>query len=170
MDLLGGPSFALPVPAYPGTQLVDLLTGALVAAVAALLGLAAVYAFPHAHRLFHSISNPVLMVTAGGMLLGVLGIVGGSVTLFKGLDEMKELTRDAAQYTATGLALVAVIKLAAMLIAGTCGFRGGRIFPSVFVGCRSDCAPAGWYLASHRPWQSHAPCSAYSSPSRGRAG
>jgi H+/Cl- antiporter ClcA len=127
-------SLAVAVPPYPGPRAVDLLTGAAVAAAAALLGLAAVYAFPHAHRLFHRLAHPLLMLTAGGLLLGLLGVVGGPITLFKGLDQMRELAAGAAGYTAAGLALIVVVKLAALVVAGTSGFRGGRIFPAVFVG------------------------------------
>jgi H+/Cl- antiporter ClcA len=110
------------------------LTGSAVASAAALLGLAAIYAFPHLHRLFSGIQNPPLMIAAGGVLLGILGIVGGNVTLFKGLDQMKELANTAADYSTWGLAKVSFVKLAALLIAASCGFRGGRVFPSVFIG------------------------------------
>jgi H+/Cl- antiporter ClcA len=106
-----------------------------------------VYAFPHTHALFHRIPNPLVMVTAGGVVLGLLGVLGGPITLFKGLDQMRELTENSASYSAAELALVGVIKLVAMLVASTSGFRGGRIFPSVFVGvalglCASALAPA----------------------------
>ena len=74
------------------------------------------------------------MTTAGGFLLGILGIVGGPITLFKGLEQMKELTANAGAYSAGGMGWVALVKLAALVIAATCGFRGGRIFPSVFIG------------------------------------
>jgi H+/Cl- antiporter ClcA len=139
-------SLAVPVPPYPGPRAVDLLTGSAVAGAAALLGLVAVYAFPHAHRLFHRLAHPLVMLTVGGALLGLLGIVGGPITLFKGLDQMKELASGAGGYTAAGLALVVVVKLAALVVAATSGFRGGRIFPSVFVGvaiglCASALAP-----------------------------
>jgi H+/Cl- antiporter ClcA len=146
-DLLGGPTFSLSVEPYPGPQLIHLVHAPVVAAVAALIGLGAVYAFPHAHRLFHRLPHPLLMVTLGGLLLGLLGALGGPITLFKGLDEMKELAADAAASAASGLALVAVVKLVALVVAGTCGFRGGRIFPAVFVGvalglCASTLVPA----------------------------
>lgn len=36
--------------------------------------------------------------------------------------------------SATDFFLLAVIKLAALVVAAACGFRGGRIFPAVFVG------------------------------------
>jgi H+/Cl- antiporter ClcA len=135
-DLLshGSFSFSVPVQPYPGPQLVDLLTGTIITSAAALIGLGGVYAFRGAHPIIHRITNPVLMLTIGGALLGVLGVVGGPVTLFKGLDQMKQLTQDAAAYTPAGLALVALVKVVAMVIAATSGFRGGRIFPSVFIG------------------------------------
>jgi H+/Cl- antiporter ClcA len=135
-DVLSGGrlSMAISVPPYPGANLSDLLFSMLIAAVAALLGLVAVYAFRGVYPLFKLISNPLLAITLGGALLGILGIVGGPITLFKGLDQMKELSQDVGQYTAPELALVTLVKLAALVIAGTCAFRGGRIFPSVFVG------------------------------------
>src|SRR5262249_55996370 len=48
--------------------------------------------------------------------------------------EVKERTGNAAQYSAGNLAMMTVVKTAALVIAATCGFRGGRIFPSVFIG------------------------------------
>lgn len=131
---LVGESFSLSVMAYPGPELSHLFTGAIVATLAALLGLAAVYAFPYVHSLFHRLPNPLITLTVGGLVLGVLGIIGGPITLFKGLEEMKELTSSSAEYSAVTLGLLALIKLAAMLIGASAGFRGGRIFPCVFVG------------------------------------
>jgi H+/Cl- antiporter ClcA len=127
-------SMSISLPPYPGPNVSDLLIGAILAALAAILGLVAVYAFRGAYPLFKRIPNPLLALTVGGALLGVLGMVGGQITLFKGLDQMKQLALDAGQYTAAQLALATLVKTAAVVIAGTCGFRGGRIFPSVFIG------------------------------------
>jgi H+/Cl- antiporter ClcA len=74
------------------------------------------------------------MLVVGGFLLGTLGVIGGPISLFKGLDQMKTLTATVADYTPAGLALLAGVKLVAVVIAATSGFRGGRIFPSVFAG------------------------------------
>lgn len=70
----------------------------------------------------------------GGLLLGLLGLLGGHLTLFEGLDEVKELGVDPSGWSAGQFAAMAVVKTAALVIAATCGFRGGRIFPAVFVG------------------------------------
>ncbi|GAA4052031.1 ion channel protein [Nonomuraea soli] len=131
--VIARPVFALDVPDY-SLQWGDLITASCIAAVGALLGLAAVYAFPHFHSVFRRIGHPLARLTVGGLLLGVLGAIGGQITLFKGLAEMKELTAELALYTAAGLLLIVLIKVLALLVSATAGFIGGRIFPSVFIG------------------------------------
>ncbi|MER6116974.1 ion channel protein [Streptomyces sp. NPDC001743] len=134
MTLTAHPSFDLSLPAYPGAHGGDLLSASVIACAGAVLGLAAVYAFPYAHRAFRALRHPVLAMTAGGLLLGLLGALGGHLTLFKGLAEVKELAADPDGWTAGEFAVMAVVKTAALLIAAACGFRGGRIFPAVFCG------------------------------------
>jgi H+/Cl- antiporter ClcA len=131
---LAQPSFAIDVAPYRGVAAVDVISGSLIALAAVGVGLIAVYSFPHVHRLFHQITNPVAMLTLGGLVLGVIGAIGGPITLFKGLSEMKELAAHASSYSDARLALIIVVKLAALVIAASCGFRGGRIFPAVFLG------------------------------------
>lgn len=91
-------------------------------------------AFPYLHRALWALKHSVLALTLGGLLLGLLGALGGRLTLFKGLDEVKELAADPSGWTAGQFAGMAVVKTAALLVAAGCGFRGGRIFPAVFVG------------------------------------
>ncbi|MFD4001825.1 ion channel protein [Streptomyces rubiginosohelvolus] len=134
MSLIAEPSFDLSLPAYTGPHWGDLLSALLIASAGALLGLLAVYAFPVAHRVFAALRHPVLALTAGGLVLGLLGALGGHLTLFKGLDEVKTLAGDPDGWSAGEFAGMAIVKMAALVIAATCGFRGGRIFPSVFVG------------------------------------
>jgi H+/Cl- antiporter ClcA len=134
MDLLTDESFVLTIVPYVQPQLIDLVTGSIVAVGAALAGLVAVYAFPVSYAAFQRLRSPVVMLVVGGFLLGILGVIGGPITLFKGLEQMQTLTSTVADYTPAGLALVAAIKLIAVVVAGTSGFRGGRIFPSVFAG------------------------------------
>ncbi|MFE6969755.1 ion channel protein [Isoptericola sp. NPDC057653] len=133
MVLFGAPQLNVEVPAYTPAAL-DLVTGSLVAIAAALLCLAGVWAFPLVHRAFHALRHPVLALGAGGLVLGVLGVLGGPLSLFKGLDEMKELTRTADQYGVWALLGLGVVKIVALVVAAGAGFRGGRIFPAVFVG------------------------------------
>ncbi|MGW5866178.1 ion channel protein [Streptomyces sp. NPDC055239] len=132
--LIAHPSFQIDVEAYGGPRWIDALSAMVISTGAAAIGLCAVYAFPYLHRAFRQLGHPVLMLTMGGLVLGALGALGGPLTLFKGLDEMKELTTHASDHDAGNLLLLAVVKLLALCVAATCGFRGGRIFPAVFVG------------------------------------
>ncbi|MCJ1675876.1 ion channel protein [Streptomyces sp. APSN-46.1] len=132
--LLEQPTFALPLPDLGRPGWGDLLAALVVASVGAVLGMAAVYAFPYTHRIFYRLRHPVLIVTAGGVVLGLLGALGGQLTLFKGLEETGELVESASSYGWGALLGMAVVKMVALTVASTSGFRGGRIFPSVFVG------------------------------------
>ncbi|MBW5248222.1 ion channel protein [Streptomyces sp. P01-B04] len=134
MTLAAHPSFDLSLPDYTGAHWGDLLSAVVIASAGAVLGLAAVYALPYVHRAFRALRHPVLAMTAGGLLLGLLGALGGHLTLFKGLDEVKVLAADPDGWSAGGFGGMAVVKTAALLVAAACGFRGGRIFPAVFCG------------------------------------
>ncbi|MBO0917641.1 ion channel protein [Streptomyces laculatispora] len=134
MNLAAHPSLDLSLPAYTHTHWSDLLSAIVIASAGAVLGLAAVYAFPYAHKAFRALPNPVLALTLGGLLLGLLGALGGHLTLFKGLDEVKQLTADPSGWSSAEFGLMAVVKAAALLVSAACGFRGGRIFPAIFSG------------------------------------
>ncbi len=127
------PNFTLPIPHYPHLRIVDIISGAIVTLIAIAVGMVAVWCLPRLHALIHRLKNPVLMLGIGGFLLGILGVIGGHITLFKGLDEMQQLA-SSQTLGAGAFLLIAVVKLAALVLASACGFRGGRIFPAVFVG------------------------------------
>ncbi|GGR18567.1 ion channel protein [Agromyces mediolanus] len=134
MHLLGGSSISFTVTPMGEVEPVFLLTGLLVAAVSALAGILAAWALPPVHRAFHSLRHPLLFTTLGGLVLGLLGMIGGPMTLFKGLEQTGELIEHPERYGAGQLALFAGIKIVALVIAAAAGFRGGRIFPAVFIG------------------------------------
>lgn len=127
------PHFSLPVAHYTQMRIMDIFSGAVVAAIAIAVGMVAVWCLPRLHALLHRLKNPVLLLGVGGFLLGILGVVGGPLTLFKGLDEMQQMAFSQTLDT-TDFFMLAVIKLAALVIAAASGFRGGRIFPAVFIG------------------------------------
>lgn len=127
------PNFSLPIAHYSQLHLTDIFSGAVVAAIAIALGMVAVWCLPRLHTLMHRLKNPVLILGVGGFVLGLLGALGGPQTLFKGVDEMQQLAFGQT-WTVYDYFLFAIIKLAALVIAAACGFRGGRIFPAVFVG------------------------------------
>ena len=134
MHLLGAPPFAFDMPAYGPPQAIDLLTGTLVACGVVVVGLAALAVFPFVYRALHALRHPIIITTVGGLILGILGFIGGPITMFKGLTQMGELLQDPTQYDAGQLAVIAGIKIVALLVAASALFRGGRMFPATFIG------------------------------------
>ncbi|MFJ8636096.1 ion channel protein [Streptomyces sp. NPDC093568] len=134
VDLVSEPSFDLGLPPFGHPGWADLLAVVVVASAAAVLGMAAVYVFPYVHGVFRRLRHPMVALPVGGFLLGLLGALGGHLTLFKGLEEVGELAADPDGWSAGEFATMTVVKLAALVVAAACGFRGGRIFPAVFVG------------------------------------
>jgi H+/Cl- antiporter ClcA len=132
--LISEPTFNLGLPPFGVPDWGDVAAVLVVASVAALLGLCAVYAFPYAHAFFVRLRHPMVALPVGGAVLGLLGALGGHLTLFKGLNELEDLAHDPDGWSAGQYATMAVVKLTALVVAGTCGFRGGRIFPAVFIG------------------------------------
>ncbi|EEZ2650839.1 ion channel protein [Escherichia coli] len=139
------PHFSLPIAHYGKMEMTDILSGAIVAAIAIAAGMVAVWCLPRLHAMMHQMKNPVLVLGIGGFILGILGVMGGPVSLFKGLDEMQQMVANQA-FSTSDYFLLAVIKLAALVVAAASGFRGGRIFPAVFVG-----VALGWMLHEHVP-------------------
>ncbi|MFE5544094.1 ion channel protein [Streptomyces sp. NPDC056534] len=133
-QLLADPTFDMGLPPLTDPGWSDLLAALVIASAAAVFGLAACYLFPHLHAAFGRLRHPMLMLPVGGLVLGLLGAAGGQLTLFKGLDEVKELSASVGSWSSGELAKMAVIKPLALLVAASCGFRGGRIFPAVFIG------------------------------------
>lgn len=134
LRLVGGQHFGFSLPAYGSPRAVDVLTGATVACGAVLVGLAMLFAFPLIWRSLHALRSPVLIPLAGGLILGLLGWLGGPITLFKGLTEIGELLSDPGAYGAGRLAAIIAIKALALVVAASALMRGGRIFPATFVG------------------------------------
>ncbi|HFO3915385.1 TPA: ion channel protein [Escherichia coli] len=127
------PHFSLPIAHYGQMEMTDILSGAIVAAIAIAAGMVAVWCLPRLHAMMNQMKNPVLVLGIGGFILGILGVIGGPVSLFKGLDEMQQMVANQA-FSTSDYFLLAVMKLAALVVAAASGFRGGRIFPAVFVG------------------------------------
>lgn len=133
-SLVNHPSFDLHLPPLGRPGWGDLLAALVIASAAAVFGMLAVYAFPYVHSAFSRLGHPMVALPVGGVVLGLLGCLGGHLTLFKGLSEIDELAQNPDGWSAGQFALMSGVKLAALLVAASCGFRGGRIFPAVFVG------------------------------------
>ncbi|WP_082110178.1 ion channel protein [Demequina phytophila] len=131
--LLGGASWDMGLPDY-SVQWIDLLSASIIGVIGAALGAGAAALFAPAHRMFRRLGHPMLYVTAGGVLLAVLVLIGGQITTGKGADQTAEILATWQDYSIAGLALIVVVKLFAIVVSGAAGFRGGRIFPAMFTG------------------------------------
>jgi H+/Cl- antiporter ClcA len=78
-------------------------------------------------------SRPIVRGTAGGLLLGLLGMAL-PITLFLGTDGLATTTSQAAEIGVGLLILFALAKMVALSGALSFGFIGGPIFPMLFVG------------------------------------
>ncbi|MFE4464857.1 ion channel protein [Oerskovia sp. NPDC056781] len=140
MDAIGRPFGSMDLPDLGVPDIGDVGVSLAVATLAAGAALLGVLAFGHVHRFFHGMRNPVLYVTLGGVLLGILGAIGGPLTLFKGSQQSFELVQQRADFSTWNLVLIFAVKLVALVIAAAAGFRGGRIFPAVFIGVAAGVA------------------------------
>ncbi len=149
---LNHPGLLVPnLPAYQGLHLADLLIGLLV-------GLAAGLLITLVHRAASAIEAlqarrrgvPVLLL-AGGLGVGVIALVSQGLganpddVLFSGQASI------GAVATATSVTLVLVLFVAKALgyiVSLGCGFRGGPIFPAIFLGIALASFPVAWFGVS----------------------
>lgn len=131
--LLGGASWDMGLPDYEPAW-IDLVTASVVAVIAAVAGVGAAAVFAPAWRLARRLRHPMIYATVGGVLLGLLGVIGGPLTLFKGATQTAEILANRDAYGVGALVGILVVKLVAVVVAGATGFRGGRIFPALFAG------------------------------------
>jgi H+/Cl- antiporter ClcA len=127
------------LPAYDGTSVFDLVVSLGVGVVAAVLILvvrriAATVADPPRLR---STRLRTLMLPAGGLAVGALALLAqalganSSDVLFSGQDA---LPAELAQTSAAVLVVIIVAKALCYAICLGCGFRGGPVFPAMFLG------------------------------------
>jgi chloride channel protein, CIC family len=148
---LNAPGLAVPnLPAYQGTHVYELLLAVAVGIVAALvltqtrrLALAFTKAGEH-------LSLPVLLV-GGGLAIGAIALLARALgdnsqdVLFSGQASIPALI---AEDSTKLLLIVLVAKIVAYAISLSCGFRGGPIFPAIFVGIGLATFPVVWFGTS----------------------
>lgn len=132
--ILNGPLLEIDFPAYADVETAHVFEALAVAAAGALLGLVTIAAFHVARRLFQRVESRVVKATLGGFAIGLVALVAGEETLFSGEHELEVLLADPAAYGFGALLLILGGKIVAFAISLECGFRGGRIFPVLFIG------------------------------------
>ncbi|MBW2936032.1 ion channel protein [Escherichia coli] len=68
------PHFSLPIAHYGQMEMTDILSGAIVAAIAIAAGTVAVWCLPRLHAMMHQMKNPVLVLGIGGFIVILMGL------------------------------------------------------------------------------------------------
>jgi H+/Cl- antiporter ClcA len=129
---------------YPVVRVPDLLAGVLVAVATAGLVVAAMRGAEAMRRT--AVRHPRAVLLVGALTIGALALLVRAVTgaevglvLFSGQQSIAEITASTAVGT---LLVVAVVKSAAYAVSLGLGFKGGTIFPAVFIGAAVGVAAA----------------------------
>ena len=145
---LDAPGLVVPdLPAYEGTRVVDLL-------IAVAVGVATALLIALVRRLATAVSRTGLGVPA--LLLGGALAVGGLALLADalGADSQDVLFSGQASVPAVvaedpGIVVVLIVaKALAYAVSLGCGFRGGPIFPAIFLGVGLASLPVAWFDVS----------------------
>ncbi|MCX9931993.1 hypothetical protein LAD67_12550 [Escherichia coli] len=70
--------FSLPIAHYGQMEMTDILSGAIVAAIAIAAGMVAVWCLPRLHAMMHQMKNPLLVLGIGRIYSRILGVIGGT--------------------------------------------------------------------------------------------
>ena len=123
------------LPLYDGVHLLDLVVAVVIGVVGALIVLVARRAGERVHGLDGTLGLPALLL-GGGLAVGLLAELGGQLgadpldILFSGQASLNAVTS-----SSTKIVLVLLVaKLLAYGVSLGCGFRGGPVFPAIFLG------------------------------------
>jgi H+/Cl- antiporter ClcA len=149
---LNAPGLSVPdLPAYTGLHFGDLGVALAVGVLTTVLLFSLKWAAARLEDVGGRRLGMVVLLLAGGLAVGVLAVVenglGGSSTeiLFSGQSAIPDLVKEGS---AAILLSILVVKTIAYAISLGCGFRGGPIFPAVFLGIGVAMFPVIWFGTS----------------------
>ena len=122
------------LPAYPEFRDIDLLYAIFLGLVGAACGIFFIILYKAMRRVFEPLEDrPVLLGIAGGIGLGVVGMVL-PLTLFMGTDQLQFLVDNYLEVGILLLLSLILVKILLITFLYSTGFAGGYIFPSFFIG------------------------------------
>ena len=125
----------LDFPAYTNMDPGHLLAALLIGAAGALTGLLVIATFRVVDRTLRPLDRiPVAKAMLGGLGIGLVALIAGQETLFSGEAALEDLLAAPDSESVGALFLILAGKIVALCISLATGFRGGRIFPVVFIG------------------------------------
>ena len=127
------PRLSAPMPPVRDFLVIDIVSALVIGAIAAALGVAFGYALRVMHPVVQRVPVIARLTLAGGALAGIV-VVAGEIVMFSGQREMTTLLLESQDMSDGRILLITAAKLVSLAIAVAVGFRGGKIFPAVFVG------------------------------------
>jgi H+/Cl- antiporter ClcA len=125
----------LQLPAYPDLEIKHFPLAIGIGAAGAVAGLVQIAAFRVIDRTLRPLDRvPIAKATLGGIGIGLVALIAGKETLFSGEHELDVLLQTTGGKSGAALLLIIAGKLVATSISMATGFRGGKIFPLVFIG------------------------------------
>ena len=149
---LDAPGLVVPdLPLYEGTHLLDLLVAIAVGVATAVLVVAINRLAARVEGEGDSRLGMVAFLIAGGFAVGLIALVADGLgtdsqdVLFSGQASIPALIAE----TSTGVVLLLIVaKALAYAVSLACGFRGGPIFPAIFLGIGLATLPVVWFDVS----------------------
>jgi H+/Cl- antiporter ClcA len=149
---LNAPGLVVPdLPLYEGTHLLDLLVAIAVGVATAVLVVAINRLAARVEGEGDSRLGMVAFLIAGGFAVGLIALVADGLgtdsqdVLFSGQASIPALIAE----TSTGVVLLLIVaKALAYAVSLACGFRGGPIFPAIFLGIGLATLPVVWFDVS----------------------
>jgi H+/Cl- antiporter ClcA len=145
---LDAPGLVVPaLPAYEGTSLVDLVLAVCVGVASALVIVPLKRAAAQLHEQGSARLGVAALLLAGGLAVGLLAFVAGLLgpdsqdVLFSGQSSIPAVL---AETSTSALVVLLVAKALAYAVSLACGFRGGPIFPAMFIGIGLATFPVIW--------------------------
>ena len=149
---LNAPGLVVPdLPLYEGTHLLDLLVAIAVGVATAVVVVAINRAATRLEGEGGGRLGMVAFLIAGGFAVGLIALVADGLgtdsqdVLFSGQASIPALIAE----TSTGVVLLLIVaKALAYAVSLACGFRGGPIFPAIFLGIGLATLPVVWFDVS----------------------
>jgi len=149
---LNAPGLVVPdLPLYEGTHLLDLLVAIAVGVATAVVVVAINRAATRLEGEGSGRLGMVAFLIAGGFAVGLIALVADGLgtdsqdVLFSGQASIPALIAE----TSTGVVLLLIVaKALAYAVSLACGFRGGPIFPAIFLGIGLATLPVVWFDVS----------------------
>jgi chloride channel protein, CIC family len=148
---LGTPGLVVPdLPPYDGTHVYDLMVGLAVGVLAALVAVAVGLLARRVDGVGGRLGMPLLLL-GGGLAVGGLAVLADLLgadsqdVLFSGQASVPDVV---AEDSTKVLVVLIVAKFLAYAVSLGCGFRGGQIFPAIFLGVAFASFTVLWFDVS----------------------